>query len=177
MRIEYRRTFSQFVDNYLSKYYSTGTNTFYHLAGGPSLILVGILTVNYTRGISIPFFRGLFWLAGFSAAAYGILYTLLPLINIFLVWLRREDFLGPEGALISLELDTEDQIIKITDPEGNMELAFTEILRIQHRSDSAWIVTKSDQVISIPRENLLSGDHDAFISALEKILEENEQKF
>lgn len=177
MRIEYRRTFSLFVDDYISKYYSTGARTFSHLAGGPTLIFFGIIGGLLARRISSDGVREFSIVAAGAAIIYGAYYIVRPLLNIFLVWLRKDEFLGPEGALVSLELDPGKQTIQIVDQGETMHLNLVDILRIQHRSASAWILTKTNQVISIPRHDLIAGDLDDFIKAVETILEENEQSF
>jgi hypothetical protein len=39
---------------------------------------------------------------------------------------------------------------------------------MQHRGDSTWILTENDTLIYVPREGLLSGDHDEFVQAIEE---------
>jgi hypothetical protein len=94
---------------------------------------------------------------------------LLPGINILLVWLRREKFLGQDDALIGLEL--KENALQVDDPEGPMEIPFENITSIQRGTNSSWIMTKPDNIIYVPREGLVSGEHDAFIDALDAILE------
>ena len=177
MQIKYHRTFSQFVDNYLASYFSAGVQTFRRIAGGPIIIAVGVSLINFGRRPStLVFFSILLWLIGLPLALYGLAYTLRPVFNIFLVWLRREEFLGQDDAVITLMLDEKKEIFTVHDSEGELTITFEDIQSIQHRSDSAWILTKSDHMISIPRDNLLSANQDEFIETIERILDENEQK-
>ena len=177
VELSYRRTFAQFVDSYVFTYYSAGVHVFRRLMGGPFLIFAGIVTLGYTRKIEGLFWASVLWALGVALTVYGLYYFLRPLLHIGLVWLRREEFLGEEGAVISLRLDTEKEVLYMGDQEGEVAFPLTEIRSIQHRADSAWILTQQDQMILVPRENLLSGDSDAFIGAIVEILERNEQKF
>lgn len=177
MRIEYRRTFSQFVDNYLATYYAAGVQTLRRMAGGPFLIFVGVIVINFAiQGEMITLFRVLLWGIGLAISIYGLAYGLRPMINIFLVWLRKDKFLGEEGALVTLEIQSEEELIIVGDPDGEFEIHFDAISTIQHRADSAWILTTTDNMISIPREGLLTGNLDEFISTIERILDEKEQQ-
>lgn len=169
MKIKYQPTFSHFADNYLTSYYSAGVQTFRRVAGGPLLIWIGsslLFSINENS-----FYK----FSGFLIALYGLIYTLKPAFQIFLVWLRKDKIL--EQHPISLELDKEHQTIIIDDQQEKFILPLTEINSIQHRSQNTWLLTSSDQMISIPRHNLLEGDHNTFLEALEKILDENEQKY
>jgi hypothetical protein len=177
MKLSYKRTFSQFVENYIASYYSAGIRIFQRLAGGPILIFFGILILTSTHRIQIGFFRVLAWLIGFVIVLYGTFYFLRPAIQLFLVWLRRDQFLGEEGEEIILELDSDQQLITINDPEGQSQLPLTDIRSIQHRADSTWILTTQDQMIYVPRKDLTSGDHDSFIQTITDILDKNEQKY
>jgi hypothetical protein len=177
MKLSYKRTFSQFVDNYLASYYSAGIRIFQRLAGGPILIFFGILISSFARRIESGFFRAAVWITGLAALLYGAFYLLRPAIQLFLVWLRRDQFLGEEGGEIVLEVDPAEQLLTITDPEGQHQLPFKEIRSIQFRSNSSWILTIQDQLIYIPRGDLTSGDHDAFIQTITDILDKNEQKY
>lgn len=178
MRIEYRRTFQQFTDNYIASYYSAGVRPFTRLLGGPALIFLGIAAVILLRRPTTPLFiEILIWFAGGLLALYGLSYTLRPVINIGLVWLRRDEFLSEKNIPIAIELDSENETLLVYDPEGQLKIPLTGIRSIQHRSESTWILTHSDHLIFIPRHDLLAGDHDAFIAALEAILDANEQKY
>jgi len=177
MEIAYRRRFSQFVDNYLASYYSAGVQTFQRIAGGPLLVFFGSLAIIFARqdgpGVAL---RVVLWLLALVLIGYGAAWMLRPFVNIGLVWLRRAEFLGPEGALVRLRLNTEADRIEVQEPDGDFAVPLKDILAIQHRAESAWIVTRSDHMLFVPRRHLVSGDQDAFIAAIERILDEKEQK-
>lgn len=174
MHIQYRRTFSQFVDSYLTSYYTLGGQTLQRLLGGPALILGGVLfillaaTKAWNLGI-----RLIADVAGGLAILYGLGLALRPLGEILLVWLRRDEFLGEEGAIVTIEF-ADDQI-RLDDPDGSFTFPLARITSIQHRTDSTWIMVAPDHLIYLPREELLSGNHDEFLAALEGRLRENEE--
>lgn len=169
MRIAYRPTFSQFVDSYLATHFSGGVQTARRLAGGPLILLLGALTmVAANAWLSTSWLRLALTLLGGLFALYGLLLTLLPIINIFLVWLRRDQVLGGEEALTVLKL-TRDQLL-VTENGEQVELPLRRIKSIQHRSQGTWILTEGDFLISIPRHGLLEGEHDAFVYALEQAM-------
>jgi hypothetical protein len=53
---------------------------------------------------------------------------------------------------------------------------YESILSVQHGTSSSWIMTKPDNIIYVPREGLVTGEHDAFIEALDAILEGRKPK-
>lgn len=169
MKIKYQPTFSHFADNYLTSYYSAGVQTFRRIVVGPLLIWIGSSLLFSTNQSS--FYK----YSGTLIALYGLILTFKPAFQIYLVWLRKDKILDQHP--ISLELDKENQTIIIDDQQGKFTLPLTEIKSIQHRSQNTWLLTSSEQMISIPRHNLLEGDHNTFLEALEKILDENEQKY
>ena len=176
MQISYNRTFNQFIDTYLAVYYSGSLRLLRRVLGGPFLIFIALVWIRFSRNIDGNFLRGFFASLGVLILLYGIYYFLMPLINILLVWLRQDEILGEAGAEITLTLVSEEEKIMVTEPAGSFEISFDDILYIQHRSDSAWIMTQRDQIIYIPRQNLNSGDHDKFINTIEKLLDDKEQK-
>jgi hypothetical protein len=167
MKVSYRPTFAQFADNYLATYYSGGVKTLQRIAGGPALMLAGTLAIVFA------FDRLHSWLlrapaivAGLAVAAYGLSYTLGPLFNVFLVWLRRDKLFENEGALTTLELEGEH--LRINQSGEEVKMPLSKIKSMQHRGDSTWILTENDTLIYVPREGLLSGDHDEFVQAIEE---------
>lgn len=177
MKISYQRTFSQFVDTYIARYYSGAFETLQRLLGGPFLIVLGVIAFGTTRRLSLGIGFTLVWMLGFALVFYGIFYTLRPAIQIGLVYLRRGQFLGEEGARVTLSLDAEAQILLMDSPEGHMDIPLKQIRNIQHRQDSTWIITTQDLLLTVPRQDLLEGEHDPFFAAVEAILDENEQKY
>ncbi len=169
MRLSYRRTFSQFADSYLATYYSSGVQTIRRRAAGPFYALIGGLLIVFGNNPAMSLlFRVLLYVAGVALVLYGLGYTLLPFFNLFLVWLRREEFLGPEGTPISLEIKAGQLIVR--EGKNSTKIPIKQIKTVQQRSDSSWLLTESDQLIAIPRHGLLSGDHDKFIEAVESAL-------
>jgi hypothetical protein len=81
----------------------------------------------------------------------------------FLLWLRRDELLGDQPTILELK---DDRLMLIQGDES-LELPLDQIKSIQHRGHGTWLLTAGDHLISIPREGLLEGDHDAFINALE----------
>lgn len=175
MRVSYRPSYAQFVDNYLATYYSGGVGTLRHLAGGPMAIVAGalIIVVSISR-LSPGFFRTLLILPASFLILAGLFYAARPLINIFLVRLRREELFGEERGPTIIELH-EDRL-QITENKEELALPIEQIKSIQHRAESSWILTKGDYLIAVPRSDLLEGDHDKFVSALEALLEPNEEE-
>ncbi len=166
-KISYHPTFSQFADNYLATYYSGGVKTLQRVAGGPALIVTGMLAIIFA------FDRLHSWLlraptivAGLAIALYGLSYTLGPLFNVFLVWLRRDRLFQNEQALTTLELEGEH--LKINQSGEEVKMPLSKIKSMQHRGDSTWILTDNDTLIYVPREGLVSGDHDEFVQAIEE---------
>ena len=176
MKISYRYTFSQFTDNFIAQYYSGGIRVFTRLLGGPGLIFIGILIIGYTRQVEVGTGYYVLWGIGLLIALVGIIYFIRPGLQLLFVRSRKDEFLGSNGEAVELTLDPEAQIILIKGPEGESELPLTEILYIQHRAESTWIITNRDHTIPIPRKELTFGDHDVFISAIQEILDVNEQK-
>lgn len=175
MKVSYKPTFEQFSDNYLATYYSGGVKTLQRVAGGPLVMFLGTMIVVLT------FERTAFWWLRVPAvllSAYvfwrGLSYTLGPLFNVFLVWLRRSQLYG-EGATTELELRGEKLYIEQNGEQ--VSIPVKHIQSIQHRAESTWLLTFSDQMLYVPREGLLSGDHDKFVAKLEEALapkEDNE---
>lgn len=164
------------MDTYIFTYYSAGIGVVARLIGGPLMIVGGIVIISFTRNLQSGFFSVLLWLIGLPGILFGLYYFLRPFINLALVWLRRDQFLGPEGALVTFELLADQNTLKVSEPAGDFTLSLDNILYIQHRADSAWIITDQDQFLLIPRSNLVEGDQDKFISAIEHILDSREQK-
>jgi len=175
MRVSYLPTYSQFVENYIATHYSSGVGTFRRLAGGPSAILAGaLLTIIAFSRLSPGFFRVVFIIVGSLTIVAGIYFSLRPLINIFLVRLRREELFGSDIGPTIIEL--KDVHLRITENQEILELPIDQIKSIQHRAESTWILTQGDYLLFVPREGLIEGDHDSFISSLEKALEPDEEE-
>ncbi len=176
MKITYRYTFSQFTDHFIAQYYSGGIRVFTRLMGRPKITITNPITRGNTRQVEVGFGYYLLWGIGLVIALFGLLYFVRPGLQLLFVRSRKDEFFGTNGEEVELTLDLEEQLILIKGPDGESDLPLTEILYIQHRSESSWIITDRDHTIPIPRHELLSGDHDAFISAIEEILDINEQK-
>ena len=175
MRVSYRPSYAQFVDNYLATYYSGGVGTLRRVAGGPMAIVAGALIIIASISWLAPgFFRSLLVVAASFLILGGLFYAARPLINILLVGLRREKFFGEETGPTIIELH-EDRL-QITENKEVLELPIEQIKSIQHRADSTWILTSGDYLISVPRSGLLEGDHDKFVSALEALLAPDEEE-
>ncbi len=175
MRIEYRRTFSHFVDNYLATYFATPGKTMLRLTGGPFFIVTGAFMIIYSNNAGISGGSKLILnLFATSALLYGLYYTARPALNILLVWLRREEFLGPEDAVIALEL--RDESLRVYEGAQHFELPFDQIFAVQRRTHSAWIITESDNLIYFPFEDLISGDAEAFLEALDAAIAPDEEE-
>jgi hypothetical protein len=175
MRIEFRRTFSQFVDNYIASYFGTPGQTFIRLTGGPLLIVSGAFLIIYTRTADI--WSSLIFIINLTAVIlilYGLFYLFRPVLNIFLVWLRRDQFLGPADAVMALELL--DEKLRVHEGADPFDLPLDKILAVQRRAKSAWIITKSDNLVYFPLEDLLSGDADAFMDALDAAIAPDEEE-
>lgn len=173
MKVSYKPTFEQFSDNYLATYYSGGVKTLQRVAGGPLVMFLATLIPV------LAFERTTFWwlripavLAGIYIFWRGLSYTLGPLFNVFLVWLRREQLYG-KAALTMLELRGE----KLHIEQNGEQVSFPvkHIQSIQHRAESTWLLTFSDQMLYVPRFDLLSGDHDKFVAKLEGLLTPQEE--
>lgn len=175
MRVSYRPNYSQFVENYLATHYSGGVGTLRRLAGGPTAILAGaLLIISALSRLSTGFFRGLLVIAGSTLILAGLFYALRPLINILLVRLRREELFGDEIKPTIIELL--DNQLHITENQEELVLPINQIKSIQHRAESTWILTHGDYLLFVPRSGLIEGDHDSFVSALEDLLEPNEEE-
>lgn len=173
MRIEFRRTFSQFVDNYIASYFGTPGQTFIHITGGPLLIVSGAFLIIFTRNAEIWSALVLIIdLVAILLILYGLFYALRPALNIFLVWLRRDQFLGLETN-IALELLDED--LRVHEGADPFDLPLDQIIAVQRREKSAWIITKSDYLIYFPLENLISGHADKFLDALDEAIAPDEE--
>lgn len=167
MKLAYRRTFSQFADSYLATHYSAGVQTFRRLAAGPLLMVAGALVFFLGRPPLFWLGRAALILVGLALLLYGLFLALRPFIDLGLVYLRRDEFLGPEGQPVTLELA--DHGLRLTEAGAPLDVPYTDIQVIQHRARGAWIITKSDHLISIPSE-LTEGDLSAFLAALDRIL-------
>lgn len=175
MKISYRPTFDQFADNYLSTYYSGGVRTLQRAAGGPAMILLGAIAVILVNDrIESAWLRVLFIIVGIAAAGYGLSYTVRPIFNVFLVWLRRKQLFEGKKALTTLELKGE--FLHVDQSGERIKMPLSQIQSVQHRSVSTWILTHADILIYIPRQGLKTGDHDKFIAALEKKLTPPEEE-
>lgn len=167
-KLTYKRSYAQFADAYLTTYYASGVQSFRRMMGGPFLIFIGAVFYILSRSANSPLLRWSLLLIGLAIGLYGLLYSLRPLIDLGLVWFRRDEVLGEEGQTISVQLLEEN--LEATLPEGRFEISYENILLLQRRTDASWIITTTDQIIQIPRENLLEGDHDAFMEELDAIL-------
>jgi hypothetical protein len=174
MKISYKPTFQQFSDNYLATYYSGGVKTLQRVAGGPLVMLAGTLVPV------LAFDRTPFWwlripalLAGIYIFWRGLSYALGPLFNVFLVSLRREQLYEKNPAITTLEIRGEK--LHVDQNGEQVSLPVKHIQTIQHRADSTWLLTFSDQMLYIPREGLISGDHDKFVAKLEELLTPDEE--
>jgi hypothetical protein len=175
MKIQFQRTYAEFSENYLATHYSGGVNSLTRLLGGPA-IMVGsaLLFVFLNPRIENAFFRGLILVLTIIAVLFGLFRTLAPLLNLFLVWLRRDSLFSNNQSQVEIELDRE--VLNITEGEESYELDVHKILSIQHRTASTWLLTEGDVLISIPREGVTMGDHEALIAALEEILFQEEEE-
>jgi hypothetical protein len=168
-KIAYRRTFAQFADTYLTTYYAAGFRIIVRSAGGPFLMFLGAVFYIFSRNPNLPWLARIpLFIIGVGMFAYGLYFALRPFIDLALVYLRRDEFLGAEGQTIEIEIRAEALYASL--PEGDFEIPFSNILTVQHRSDSAWIITRTDQILQVPREDLLEGDHDAFVERLYQIV-------
>ena len=168
MRLSFQRTFIQFSENYLATHYSGGIRSLSRFVGGPFLIVVGaIFMINSNRQIDSSLLRGIITIFSVSLILYGLWITLRPLINLSLVWLRRDILFSTENAYVELEIIGD--ILKVKEGDETIELPIEKIMSIQLRSESSWILTEGDYLISIPREGIDKGDHEEFITALEEI--------
>lgn len=169
MRVTYRPTFANFTEDYLATHYSAGIKTFRRLAGGPILVALGALLIIFANArVASGWLRVPLWLLAIILILFGLQYAFVPLFNLFLVWLRRDQVLGGEDATITLELKGSQLII--TTRGEKVKLPLERIKSVQHRSAGTWILTDADQLVSLPREGLLSGDHDAFVDRLDELL-------
>ena len=169
MKVSYRPTFAQFADNYLATYYSGGVQTLRRAAGGPAVMFLGTLI------IILVFDRTPSWwlrlpalLLGLYVFWRGLAYALGPLFNVFLVWLRRERLFGEAALPTTLEIRGKD--LHLEQNGEQVSFPVTHIQSIQHRAESTWLLTLSDQMLYVPREGLLSGEHDPFVARLEELL-------
>jgi len=175
MKISYRPTFTQFSDNYLATYYSGGVKTMQRVAGGPALMLLGVLLIIFVFDRTNSWLlRAPVILAGLAIAFYGLSYALGPIFNVFLVSLRKKQLFDSKKALTTLELQAE--VLQIDESGERVKLPWSQIKSVQHRKDSTWILTQGDTLIYVPREGLLFGDHDKFVQALEEKISPKEEE-
>ena len=157
-------TLSDLIESYLTTHYSGGVQTMRRLAGGPVILLLGALTIIAVNAWVVAYFlRVLLILVGGLFALSALCLTLPPVINMFLLWLRRDDLLGDQPTVLELK----DDHIRLIQADETLELPLKQVKSIQHRANGTWLLTESDHLISIPRDGLLEGDHDAFVNALE----------
>lgn len=174
MKLSYRRTFSQFADSHLASHYSMGSQTLRRVALGPFIMLLGALVLFIGRRPSLFWLlRGAFILAGLVVLLYGLFLALRPFIDLALVYLRRDEFLGPEGQPVTLELLPE--ALRVTDGDTQADIPFKDILAVKYRAAGAWVITRSDHLIAIPAD-LTEGDADAFLAALDAVLNPPEEQ-
>lgn len=170
MKVTYRPTFDQFADNYLSTYYGGGVRVLQRAAGGPLLITLGAISLVWvSQTFSAWWLRFPLYLVGITVTLYGVAYTLRPLFNLFLVWLRRKQLFEGKHATTTIEL--KNGALHLDQGGEKVRLPLAHIQSIQHRSTNTWILTHSDNMIYIPRHELLAGDHDKFVRALEAKLQ------
>lgn len=175
MKVSYRPTFDQFADNYLSTHYSGGVRLLQRTAGGPALIILGALsTVWVNARVAFWLLRIPLLLLGVLLAGYGLYLTLQPLLNLLLVWMRRRELFESQAAITTLEL--KGAFLHVAQGKDQVKLPLEQIQTVQHRSTSTWILTRSDNLVYLPREGLLSGSHDKFVQALEKKLAPQEDE-
>lgn len=174
MKISYKPTYQQFADNYLATYYSGGVQTLRRVAGGPLVMFLGTLV------IILVFDRTASWwlrlpalLLGLYIFWRGLSYALGPLFNVFLVWLRREQLYAASAPATTFELRGNN--LHVEQNGEQVRLPVKHIQSIQHRAESTWLLTFSDQMLYIPRQGLLSGDHDRFVARLEELLAPKEE--
>ena len=173
MKVSYRPTLDQFADNYLSTYYSGGVRVLQRAAGGPALIIAGALSMMwFSREVEFWLLQVPLLLLGLLVALYGLYLTLRPLLNLLLVWLRRKQLFESEDAITTLEL--KGGFLHVTQGKERVKLPLDQIQSVQHRSTSTWILTRSDNLVYIPRQGLLSGSHDEFVGALEEKMQVGE---
>lgn len=164
MRIAFQPSLSDLIESYLTTHYSGGVQTMRRLAGGPVILLLGALTIIAVNAWVISsFLRVVLIIVGLLFALYGLVLTLTPVLNMFLLWLRRDELLGDQPTILELK----DHHILLIQGDETLELPLKQIKSIQHRSHGTWLLTASDHLISIPRAGLLEGDHDAFVNAVE----------
>lgn len=173
MKVSYYPSFDHFVDNYLATYYAGGVSILKRTVGGPFVILAGALLIVFVNDrIASGWLRVPLVLAGLSIALYGLSYTLGPLFNIFLVWLRRSDLYGRKN-LTTLELKGNN--LEVTQGKEHFKLPLKQIQSVQQRRSSTWILTHSDNLIYFPRE-LATGNYDKFLQTLEEKLGPKEEE-
>ena len=175
MRIAFQRTFNQFSEDYLATHYSGGVNTMSRLVGGPVIIFAGALIIIWANE-SVPsnVLRAIIYILAALLMLYGVFRTIQPLINVFLVWLRRDLIFSPENAAVSMQLVGET--LAITEGAEELDLPLEQIKSSQHRTESTWILTQGDHLIAIPREGIVEGDHDEFVAALEELFYAEEEQ-
>ena len=174
MRIEYRRTFAQFIDNYFATYYGAAGQTAFRLVGGPSMMVIAALLIIFvnTRGFT-GMLRTLFIVFAILVFILGLYYMLRPALHILLVWTRKEDFIGPKDATIALEMHPD--FLRVYENKEQLDLPFDQIEAIWRRARSAWVITKSDNLVYFPFEDLISGDADKFADALDEATAPDEE--
>ncbi len=175
MKLSYHPTFAQFSDNYLATYYSGGVSTLRRIAGGPALMLASVLLIVFVFDrVDSWLLRAPVILVGLAIFFFGLSYAIGPLFNVFLVSLRKDQLFGNEKSLTTLELHAED--LSVDENGEQVRLPLTKIKSVQHRKESTWILTHGDTLIYVPREGLLSGDHDKFVQALEEKIAPKEEE-
>lgn len=131
------------------------------LLGAIAIILIG-------ERLQGAWLRVPLMLVALATVLYGLSYTLRPLFNVFLVWLRRGQLFEGKKALTTLEL--KGDFLHVNQSGERVRLPLGQIQSVQHRSVNTWILTQADVLIYVPRQGILSGDHDKFVAALNKKL-------
>jgi hypothetical protein len=172
MKVSYNPSFEHFVDNYLATYYAGGVSILKRTVGGPLIILAGALLIVFVNDrIASGWLRVPLVTVGLLVAFYGVTFTLGPLFNIFLVWLRREELYG-RNNLTTLEL--KGNSLEVTQGADHFKVPLKQIQSVQQRRTSTWIITHSDNLVYFPRE-LASGNYDKFVQLLEEKLAPEEE--
>lgn len=174
MNIKFQRSYAEFSENYLATHYSGGVNSLTRLIGGPLIMVAAaILFTLLNPRIQNGFLRALVLIIVVLIVLYGFFRTLSPLFNLFLVWLRRDTLFRGEQAQVEIKLEGER--LEVREGGESVSLNVEQLQSVQHRTESTWLITEGDALISIPREGILEGDQEAFIAAIEELLYADEE--
>ncbi len=138
------------------------------------MVIGVIITVIANANLRSGFFRGLFGVIAILLIGFGFVRMLQPLFNLFLVWLRRDTLFSKENAFVEMELGEDS--LRVSEGSEEIDLKIDQIKSIQHRTESTWILTEGDYLISIPRDGILSGDHEKFVAAIDELLFEEDEE-